>query len=310
MTDVRESAPESPVKPTSDQPTTVVPKEVEIADQGEQGVATQAAIPSEIGILPPSTTEIQEKDMRLPVAPTDGQVALKDRLPLLKRREAQLGRKKLPLLFSDLPRSVAETKGVEPKQPVDRIAFVFGPQLGGFHVASTSERAAKSTALGGIFAQMEWKRLLLSVEPTLAFIRADQGSLSTADTSFAFGYTITTEQLRWNDQLEWQIPVLLGLRLGERHQLFAGPVFHQYISSAYSFERTRDIQGQGTAVLAQENGRGQVPGLEVIPPSMLFRYQFRLNDAFGLGMQYQSAPPSSTRLHWQIQLRYQLINIR
>lgn len=301
---------ESHAYAASSQPAAEEPSKAMEADADNQGIAAQTKNLGDNGTPPPSSPEMLGTAVHFPAEPTGRQGAFTDWLQQLNRREAQLDRRELPLIFSNQPRTVTYAAGIEPKQPVDKLAFLFGPQLGGYYVPANPERASKITAMGGLFGQLEWKRLLLSVEPSIAFIRADQGSSQTADTSFAFGYTITTEQLQWNDQLEWQIPVLFGMRLGERHQLLAGPVFHQYISSAYVFERTRTVQGQGTTVLAQQSGRGQMPGRASMPSSLLFRYQYRLNDAFGLGIQYQSAPPSSNRLHWQIQLRYQLINIR
>lgn len=228
----------------------------------------------------------------------------------LKRKEALLERQKLPLNLTDAQRSADVLADFEPKKPMVKPSFAFGPQIGGNISPASAETQAQMTAFGGLFAQMQWKRLLISVEPSLGFVRAEQGRLLTADTNYAFGYTITTDELRWNDQLEMQLPLLLGFSLGKRHQLLAGPVFHQYLNSAFEFERIRYVQGQEATLLEQQSGRGQIPGLTQIPMSWLFRYQFRLNDAFGLGIQYHPTAQPTNGLNWQVQLRYQLVKIR
>lgn len=164
---------------------------------------------------------------------------------------------------------------------------------------------------GGVFFEIRKNKWFLAIEPNLQRVQGLAGVSVRRDTTYAFGRTIHTQTLRWDDLLLFQMPILLGYECYPKHTLAAGLGTQQYLHSRYTRTENVEIQGSPPIAETQSSGLARISEVKIPPIFGLVRYQFQMSNAFSIGMQYRLKNRSSLDQNltpWQLQMKYHLFN--
>ncbi len=176
----------------------------------------------------------------------------------------------------------------------------------------THERGATQLNIqGGAFAGVQWENGLYGQWLSGMQLQGlNNWTYTNTAIRYDFGEEKTTKTLQLRDYWSLQNTLLVGYAKN-KHRLYAALTYQQYLFSRYQLTTSTERQDAPTQTITTT---GNAPWPQAQLPRWLpaVGYQFDINPAFCLGIQYQFRTPSarSTNLApaspWQLHLQYHL----
>lgn len=176
------------------------------------------------------------------------------------------------------------------KSNLHELSFGMLARTGQNLTASENSSSRKMAFAAGLFAQYCFnERWLIETGPQLSYEPIQGGIFTRTTTRYGFGISIEEQSIQVNNAWMLQVPLLVGLQLGQNHQIKTGPVWQHYLSSGYEIRNSLFIQN-GESTSTTNTGIGKVSDFSPARLGLSMSYQYQIFTGFQLGLNYLYFP--------------------
>ncbi|GEM_PF-2997292 len=219
----------------------------------------------------------------------------------LKNKKTSLfSRKEIEKEFLGKPREIVEKPFERPAAPAQQSPDLWlGITLSAGRQKATTERGglAQNSITTGIFGHWYFTpRLGIQLEPSLSYRNGLSASSMVTDTLFGFGQSVSSHETIVRDALMLYIPAGISWQIHPKHILGAGISYHHYLGSNI---REHRANYENNLLVSEESAtsKGRLTSLSYATIGWYAAYQFRIHDAFSLGLRYQATPGGNGPLY-------------
>jgi len=156
--------------------------------------------------------------------------------------------------------------------------------------ASENAASRKMAFAAGVFAQYRFnERWLVETGPQLSYEPVSGGVFTRTTTRYGFGISIEEQSIQVNTAWMLQVPLLVGVQVGQNHQFKTGPIWQHYLSSGYEIRNSLFIQN-GESTTSTNTGLGKVSDFSPSRFGLSLSYQYQIFSGFQLGLNYLHFP--------------------
>ncbi len=182
------------------------------------------------------------------------------------------------------------TEVLPKKANLHELSFGVLARTGQNITASENTTSRKMAFAAGVFAQYRFnERWLVETGPQLSYEPVSGGVFTRTTTRYGFGISIEEQSIQVNTAWMLQVPLLVGMQLGQNHQFKTGPIWQHYLSSGYEIRNSLFVQN-GESTTTTNTGLGKVSNFSPARIGFSFSYQYQILSGFQLGLNYLHFP--------------------